>query len=109
MRIHMLPFMFAFAVTGLMPGSVTNGFAREKAVSMGCTLSQLRTPEAKKCIELVVSEGTIHHLECSGGTVSCCNDEPDSHGLPAGFCIDIKKIGQTKRPKVIETPATTAQ
>lgn len=109
MRVQMLSFMFSFAIVSFMPSAIISSFAKEKVVSMGCTSSQLNTSAAKKCIDLNITEGTGHHLECSGGTVSCCNDEPDTHGLPAGFCLDIKKIGQAKRPKVMETPTTTAQ
>lgn len=110
MRIHYLSLVAALTISGFTSGLATDAFAAQKEVSMGCTMAQLNTDKAKACIDMITKKGgTEHHLECNGGEVSCCNDEKDSGGRPAGFCITIKKNVQTKRPKVIETPAVDIQ
>jgi hypothetical protein len=111
MRIHNLSFIVAWAALASTPLAVSEAFALDNdIVSEGCTVAQLRLPKAKECIDMIVKAGgTSHHVECSGGTISCCNDEPDSGGRPAGFCITIKKVVQTKRPKITVAPLETAQ
>jgi 1-aminocyclopropane-1-carboxylate deaminase/D-cysteine desulfhydrase-like pyridoxal-dependent ACC family enzyme len=107
MRIHNLSLVVALTVSGLTSAALSVASAKPKIVSMGCTMSQITSAAAKQCIDLNVS--SEHHVECSGGTISCCNDESDSGGRPAGFCITIKKVVQTKRPKITVAPVETAQ
>jgi hypothetical protein len=111
MRIHNLSLVVALTISASTLITVTEAFSLDNdVVTQGCTLSQIRTPQARQCIDMIAKPGgTSHHVECSGGVISCCNDEPDSHGLPAGFCLDIKKIVQTKRPKISVAPVETAQ
>ena len=108
MRIHNLSLVVALTVSAFATSSASVAYAKPKVLRVGgCTVAQLRTPEAGRCLDLNIS--SEHHVECSGGVISCCNDEPDSHGLPAGFCIDVKRIVKTKRPNMTVAPAETAQ
>lgn len=111
MRGYKYSLIVALAISAVMPFAAGDALALDNdIVSEGCTVAQLRTSAARQCIDMAVKPGgTSHHVECSGGAISCCNDEPDSHGLPAGFCIAIKKNVQTKRPKIGNTPVETAQ
>lgn len=107
MLIQKLSLVVSLTISAFLFGGVSVASAKPKIVSAGCTMDQLNTTAAKQCIDLNVS--SEHHVECSGGTVSCCNDEPDSGARPAGFCIDIKRVVQTKRPKISVAPVETAQ
>ena len=108
MSKHSLAFILAFSMACVGPFSAQPSFAKSKIISAGCTGDQLESAGAIQCINS--NTGTQQrHVECSGGTVSCCNDTVDAGGLPAGFCIDVKRLGQSKRPKVTGNGATTIQ
>ncbi len=104
MRLHFALAIASAVLIGLL--NTTNiASARQKLPKLGgCTSAQYQSAQAQACLNDTTSE---HHLEFSGGIMSCCNDEEDSNGLPEGFCIEItSKTGipnrtDTVKPKVI--------
>jgi hypothetical protein len=71
----------------------------------GCTHAQYESAQAQACLNDTTS---AHHVECSGGTMSCCNDAEDTNGLPEGFCIDIaSKVGTPNRTDTVKPKAVS--
>ena len=76
---------------------VLPALAEEKPVSMGCTMSQLRSPQGSICIDkadkdLINKAPKSHILMCKGASMVCCLQ--DGHGA-YGNC---EVMGETAPP-----------
>ena len=104
MRLHSALAIVPVVFIGLLTSSDLASAKKKQPNIGGCTQAQYESAKANACLHNTTS---MHHVECSGGIMSCCNDEEDSNGLPEGFCIEItSKTGipnrtDTVKPKVI--------
>jgi hypothetical protein len=105
MRLHSALAIVSAILIGLLPTSDIAS-ARQKLPKFGgCTSAQYQSTQAQACLNDTTS---AHHVECSGGTMSCCNDEEDANGLPEGFCIDIASgTGTPHRTDTVKPKVTS--